>query len=157
MLTIAEKSAIFAAVKRSYLISGKTFNPSVIYSGQPDFSYPVINLNYIDEGGYSQQAVGNIITSTGTTGQRSVAHLSISVEVKADSTAQSLNKNTLAEQICLDLYQDIKTNWTSLNSGSVKAGELSKVRNLTSVYQALQINNIAKYQFDVELFYDISW
>ena len=155
MLSIEDKKAIKVATKKTFIVSGKTFNASCVYPGE-SYNYPLILLNYIDEGGYTQKSIGDNI-KTANKGQRSAAHLSITIETKAGTTSQNLNKSTLAEQIALQLFTDIKTNWTGLNSGSVKAGELSKVRNLTSVYEALQITDIARYQFDVELRYNISW
>jgi len=156
LLTIAQKQAIYVAVKKSYTIGAITIspNPTVIYQGQTSTNYPQIILNYTDEGGLAQGAVGNYINATKDKAQRSLAHLSFNIEAK---DKQGLNRNDIASNIALQLFRDIQENWNSLSSGTVRGVEISTIRNLTHTYLSQQIKDIARYQFDVTLAYDISW
>lgn len=153
MLSISQKSAIYVAVKTSYVVSGKTITISKIFTNQvmnPD-NYPYIVLYFPDEEDLEQNAVGNYIGTDGSEGQRSLALLSLNIYVKDE---QGLSGHDIARDIARQLSIDIRQNWKSLSSGTVKFRKKSKTRNLTSVQLASGITDTARYQFDVFLAYD---
>ena len=164
MLSDAQKLAVMIAIKKVYIVNGKTFTATVIYPNEINPAFPKIILHYIDELNSYQKTVGNYLGRPGYKGLRAVAHLSINIEV-TKNFGQSVNLNQIVNNIASQLYTDIKQNWHSLASGTVKAGEISQIRNLTGVGSAIDTNvnstsallESARVQFDVPLMYSFEW
>ncbi len=145
MLTIAQKAAIYSAVKTSYTVDGTVYTPSKIYANQGISSYPSIILNYPEEELKDQNLIGADL-------QRSLAWLSINV------FAQSSTKNAMviAHDITRQLRTDIRQNWGALSSGTVMYKRMSQARDLSMIEIAGNIQ-IARMQFDIFLSYNITW
>jgi len=71
--------------------------------------------------------------------------------------AQGLNKVTISEEIAGQLANDIRANWTSLSSGTIRFNRKSDTNDLTHIEQAAGTLDVARQQFDVFLSYDIIW
>jgi len=153
MLSISQKQSVFQAVKKSFVIGSKTFNTSVVYPGE-SFSYPYILLNYPNEANREQTAIGDYLGVSGSKGQRSSAFLSINIEAK---DSQGMKKHDIASGIADLLFKDIRENWQSLASDTVHLKSISNIRNLTYVNMAAGVYDLTRLEFDVRLYYTISW
>ncbi len=158
MLSIGQKKAVYTAVLKSYTVTSSTFTPSVIYSNQPLTTYPAIILNYLEEEIKEQNACGDYLGTPGSLGQRSLAWLSINVLVKKPNPSiTGLNEVLISKDIAKQLAADIRTNWKSLSSGTVRFQRKSQTRDLTHIEQAAGTFDVARQQFDVYLAYDVIW
>lgn len=155
MLSIAQKKAIYVAVKTSYTVNSEAITCSKIYSNQKMTTYPTFVLYHFDEGGANQLSVGNYIGTDGYKGQRSTSILSINLYSK-ESTA-GMDAHRLGADIMKQFLEDVRENWVSLSSDSVRLIRVSTVRNLTNTMITDKINDTSRYQVDLTLGYDISW
>lgn len=145
MLTIAQKQAVYTAMKTAYTVDGKSFTASVIYANQTISSYPTITLHYGEE----EQKDQNL---DGEARQRSLAWLSLNVYAQS---AQAKNAYTIAHDIARQLRTDIRQNWGGIATG-LKYKRMSQARDLSmlEIGEGIQISRV---QFDVFLTYDVTW
>jgi hypothetical protein len=156
MLTVDQRKAIFVAVKSSYTIEGKSFTVGHQYSNQLLNTYPRILINYVTEESKRQNAIGNFIGLDGYNGQRNIVTISFNIYAKA---AQGLSAYIIAQEIARQFSLDIRENWVSLSNDTMKFIEKSETRDLTGLESSESDipGELARYQFDVKMSYDISW
>ncbi len=154
MLSLTQRKAVYAAIKRSYTIEAKAFTPTVIHDTQDSNSATKIQMGIRSEAAMNQDALGSFIGTDGSRGQRSLVTVDINIISKA---AQDLPAAWITQEMMRLFLIDVKTNWLTLSSGTIRLYDVSAVRDLTSAYRAIGIMDTYRLQVDVRLAYDLNY
>ena len=154
MLSIAQKKAIYQAVKTAYTVNGEAITCSKIYSNQKLSTYPTFILYHASEEDVLQDVIGNFIDPD-TKGQRSTSMLSVNLYAKQSD--DGLDAHRLGADIIKQFSEDVHKNWSSLSSDSVHFLRKSPTRTLTNIEIAAGITDVARYQTDIFLTYNMTW
>ena len=158
MLNATARKAIYQAIPTSFTINSVPVNVSHIYSSQIPGSgyagsYPVITLNYINEGLTAQPVAGNYTGQDGQHGFYYYATLSINILAKPIS-GLGMNYVELSKEIARLLEVDmLGSDWTDL--GGAQFLYKSPTRDLTHIEQTAGALDIARQQFDAFIQYNM--